>query len=120
MSQPTRSSSATTQKPGHTNLSLRAMSSYITQHSRKGKMNKTRRHIPIPAKDVRRLLRDINLLVVSFDRLGSAFHDDPQRLAIETDKFLSEVNAFKMLARMRRVLTDAYESGLTKKEILRL
>ena len=42
------------------------------------------------------------------------------RCAIETDKFLLDVNASETLATMRGVLSGAYESQLGRKEMERL
>ena len=78
---------------------------------------KKKKYIRIRTEDAKIACRDLNVLVVSFDRLGSAFYDDLQGLAIEKDRFLREVHAFRMLARMRSVLCKAYESGMTKVEI---
>jgi hypothetical protein len=80
----------------------------------------TKKQIQLSADHVRTFLRDLEVLVVSLDRLGSAFHDKPERLAIETDKFFSAVHAFKRLARMRRVLSEAYDSQSSMAEIARL
>lgn len=70
-----------------------------------------RKRILLNRRDVETLIRDLNLLVVSLDRLGSTF-DDPGRHALEVDKFLHDVFAFRMLTKGRRVLCQAYESQL--------
>jgi hypothetical protein len=77
-------------------------------------------YIRLKASDVRRCLRDLEILVVSYDRLGSAFHDDPDKLAIEADAFLSEVDGVRTLARMRGILSEAYESQRGRTEMMRL
>jgi hypothetical protein len=76
-------------------------------------------YIRLRRREVQGLIRDLNLLVVSLDRLGSTFFDDPTRLAFEKDKFLKEVFAFKMLAKARSVLWVAYESQLGRAEMER-
>jgi hypothetical protein len=76
-------------------------------------------YIRLRRRDVETLIRDLNLLVVSSDRLGSTFYDDPARLAIETDKFLEDVLAFKRLTKGRRILCKAYESQLGRTEMER-
>ena len=77
-------------------------------------------YIRLKASDVRRCLRDLEILVVSYDRLGSAFHDDPDKLAIESDRFFSRIDGFKKLALIRTVLSKAYNSQSTKAEVKRL
>lgn len=81
---------------------------------------KRTKNIQLSVHDVRILIRDLNVLVVSFDRLGSTFHDNPERHAVEMDKFLSDIFAFRMLAKARGVLCEAYESQLGRAEMLRL
>lgn len=81
---------------------------------------KSETKIKLRPRDVEALLLDLEQLVVSFDRLGSEFHEDPERLAIETDKFLSDINAFKKLARMRQVLIEAYDAQSTTNDISNL
>ena len=80
---------------------------------------KKKKFIRIRAKDAKSICKNLATLVVSFDRLGSAHYDDLHGLAMETAKFLRDVHAFKMLSRMRRVLCDAYESGMTEAELQR-
>ena len=79
-----------------------------------------RKTVQLAVEDVQALLHVLNLLVVSFDRLGSEFHDKPKRLAMEIDKFLTDIFAFKKLTRMRRILTDAYESQHKKSSVRQL
>ena len=81
---------------------------------------KQKKKIQLAENDVVAVLRDLEVLVVSFDRIGSEFSDDPQRHAIETDKFLFETFAFKKLARMRRILSDAYDAQRSKAAVRRL
>ena len=81
-----------------------------TQHLKDASMNDD--YVSLSRRDTEALVKDLNLLVVSFDRLGSAFYDDPKQHAIEMSKFLQGVRAFKRLAKGRRVLLDAYKSQL--------
>jgi hypothetical protein len=76
--------------------------------------------IKLRRQDVYKLIRDLNVLVVSLDRIGSAFFDDPTQQACATDKFLRDVLAFKLLAKARRMLCEAYESQLGGTEMERL
>lgn len=78
------------------------------------------RKIQLRRSDVSRLISDLNLLVVSLDRLGSAFYDDPNRHAMEMDKFLRQVFAFRILAKARGLLCKSYESQLGRAEMQRL
>src|SRR5688500_3976053 len=57
-----------------------------------------------------RVLRDLNVLVVSIDRIGSAWHDrvsDEQYNAMFL-QFFDEFEFYKKLAAARRVLSDAF------------
>jgi len=83
-------------------------------------MNMKEQNIQLSRRDVERLIRHLNILVVSFDRLGSTFHNDPKRHALETDKFLHQVFAFKILAKARSLLCEAYELQLGREEMERL
>jgi hypothetical protein len=77
------------------------------------------REIRFPASEVRKFIRQLNTLVVSLDRLGSSYYDDPARHAAELERFFVEAAAFRILARMRGSLADAYESGMSQPEIRR-
>jgi hypothetical protein len=81
---------------------------------------KTNARVHVRAADVRKIIKDLSLLVVSFDHLGSAYYDRPEQRALQTDKFLMDVKAFKILARIRAVLSKAYNSQSTKEAITEL
>lgn len=83
-------------------------------------MKPKRKFVRLPLNDVRRLLQDLECLVVSLDRLGSAFYDDPEKLALESESFLQKVRAFRKLARMRDALWVACDAQLTKTDIDRI
>jgi hypothetical protein len=78
------------------------------------------KQIQLSANSVKVLLRDLDLLVVSLDRIGSTFSQDRLKLAVELEKFFSDFNAFKRLARMRKVLCEAYDAQSQKADIERL
>jgi hypothetical protein len=54
-----------------------------------------------------RLSHDLNLLVVSLDRIGSFYADDPRGYQVALAEFLTEWKAFQRLAAARRVVDDA-------------
>jgi len=81
---------------------------------------KSRRVIELSASDVEELIRDLSLLIVSMDRIGSTYCDDPKRRAVEMHKYFSKIKAFKLLARSRAVLSVAYDSQSAKADVLRL
>lgn len=83
-------------------------------------MKSRKKFIKIPVSDVEKLIKDLGVLVVSLDHLGSTYHDDPKQLAIETAKFLREFKAFRILAGARRILDEAYDSQSSKSDVSRL
>lgn len=78
---------------------------------------KTPRTVKLSAENVEIIIKELSLIVVSLDRIGSNYHDDPERHARETGKFLSKINAFKRLARARAILAKAYSSQSTEREV---
>ena len=75
---------------------------------------KSRKFIKLPAADVGKMIKDLSLLIVSMDRIGSTYNDDPKQHAVEMDKDFSNVKAFKLLARTRGILSEAYDAQSTK------
>ena len=80
---------------------------------------KSRRTIELAATDVEKIINDLSLLVVSMDRIGSSYPDKPRKHALEMDKFLLEVKAFKVLAKARGILTEAYDAQSSEAEVAR-
>lgn len=78
---------------------------------------KSHKTIKLAASDVKRLIKDLGLLVVSMDRIGSTYYDDPERQAAEMDKYFSNVKAFKLLSRARATLSKAYRSQSVKADV---
>ena len=64
--------------------------------------------------------RQLDVVVVSLDRLGSAYHDDPERLRDATDAFIRTWHVFQRLAFARRLLSEALDQGLSEEESLEL
>jgi len=81
---------------------------------------KSKRTITLAASDVNSMINDLSLIVVSMDHMGSTYYDSPRKLAQESEKFLQKIKAFKILARMRGVLEEAYESQSPKAEVLQM
>jgi hypothetical protein len=80
---------------------------------------KPKRMIKFKATDVEKMIKGLSLLVVSIDRIGSADFDDPKQGDVEMLEYFRTVKAFKMLARMRGVLTEAYDSQSTRADVYR-
>ncbi len=80
---------------------------------------KSRRTIALAATDVEKIINDLSLIVVSMDRIGSSYHDEPRKHALEIDKFLLDVKAFKLLAKARGILTEAYNAQSSRAEVAR-
>jgi hypothetical protein len=53
------------------------------------------------------LARDLDVLVVSLDRIGSTYHDDPAGFERALADFVTEWQVTQRLARARRVVDDA-------------
>jgi hypothetical protein len=81
---------------------------------------KSKKIIKLAASDVRKMIKELSLLVVSMDRIGSTDFDDQQQGDTEMRKYFQGVKAFRMLARMRAILSMAYDSQSTKAEVLNL
>lgn len=68
--------------------------------------------VPVKRRDLVEVYRQLELLVVSLDRIGSASHDaDEEEIASVTYRFIVEWDVFSRLARARRIL-DPYFSGI--------
>ena len=81
---------------------------------------KAKKTIILAAKDVAKIIKDLSLLIVSADHLGTAYYNQPDQLAAETEKYFQKMNAFKLLAEIRGVLSEAYESQSSKADVERL
>jgi len=81
---------------------------------------KSKRYIKLPASDVRKLIKDLSLFVVSMDRIGSTFYDDEKQREIEEYRYFSRIRAFKILAKARRILSEAYDSQSPKVDVRQL
>lgn len=80
---------------------------------------KSHKIIKLQARSVEKVINDLSLLIVSMDRIGSTYYNDPKQRALEKDKYFSQVNAFKKLAHARAILTKAYNSQSAKADVLR-
>jgi hypothetical protein len=69
---------------------------------------------------VEKMIKDLSLLVVSSDRIGSTDFDDPKQGDVEMQKYFRKINVFKILAGIRGTLSEAYNSQSTKADVLRL
>ena len=80
---------------------------------------KSERTIKLSATDVETIIKDLSLLVVSLDRMGSTYYKNRNQRAIALDEFM-DANLFKLLARDRGILDEAYDSQSSKADIARL
>jgi hypothetical protein len=75
--------------------------------------------VAIARADVIEVARQLSLVVVSLDRIGSAFpHDELQR-ARATEEFIKDWDVLRRLAAARKLLFVALDEGLTEEESLR-
>ncbi len=73
----------------------------------------TDRDVAIERQALLRVARDLNGLVVSLDRLGSAYADRPRdEQALAINDYLDRWEIFARLARARRVVVDALDDDL--------
>lgn len=56
------------------------------------------------------ILSDLELVVVSLDRIGSS-SDDVQEVKMKAAEFIGNPRMFRRLAKVRRVLSDVFDSG---------
>lgn len=61
-----------------------------------------------PRKDIIAVLEILNQIVVSFDRIGSSYHDDPDGLMRATDSFIDNWDISSKLSHTRTLLSDAF------------
>jgi len=71
--------------------------------------------IEIETKTVVDLLAELEYLVVSIDRIGSADLSRESR-GLELEKFLVDAEIFSRLALMRRALAESLDEGLSAEE----
>lgn len=64
--------------------------------------------IELPLPDATALLRELEFLVVSLDRIGSASSDEKSR-AEEVHRFVVDAQVFRRLSSCRRLLMDAVD-----------
>lgn len=83
------------------------------------KAMKSRKTIALPATKVAEMIKDLSIVVVSLDQIGSTFYDDPKQRAVELEKFFCPM-IFKRLARTRGTLSEAFNSQSTKSDVSRL
>jgi hypothetical protein len=69
--------------------------------------NGTTQEVTVPREQLAEVARDLNTLVVSLDRIGSGFADDPRGFERALADFVVEWRVFARLARARRIVGDA-------------
>jgi hypothetical protein len=65
------------------------------------------------------MIKELSLIVVSLDRLGSTYYNRPRKRDAQTTRFLKSIRLFKVLAQMRG-LSEAYNSQTAEAAIRRL
>jgi hypothetical protein len=79
----------------------------------------SRKVVQMSSSEVEKVIKDLSLIVVSMDQIGSHY-DDSERQAMEMYQYFSKIKAFELLARARALLSKAYQSQSTKAEMFRL
>lgn len=77
-------------------------------------------NVPIDRAQLIEVCRQLSLVVVSLDRIGSAHWDEPSRLRDATGAFVTDWRVTERLAHARRVLMEALDEGLSEPESLQL
>lgn len=75
--------------------------------------------ITLRAADVKTIIKDLSVVVVSMDHIGSTYYNAPRECAMELGKFL-DPRVFRRLARARGILSKAFNSQCEKSEVLQL
>ena len=73
----------------------------------------------ISENDLVKLLADIDLVVVSLDRIGSS-SENLEKARSQTAAFFGNPSMFRRLARMRRVLSEVFDKSASPKAAKRL
>jgi hypothetical protein len=81
---------------------------------------KSKRTIKLSASGVESMIKDLSLIVVSMDHMGSTYYNRPRQLELEKIKYFRKIKAWNLLSQMRGVLSEAYDSQSTKAEELSL
>ncbi len=73
--------------------------------------------VTLPVSDLRRALKDIEVMLQSLHRVGSFYADDQQKCDEETIRILDGFGYAKRLAQVRRLLMMAASRGLSISEV---
>ena len=76
--------------------------------------------IELKRREAESMISDLNLIVVSLDRIGSTYRRQPRQLNAETTRFLKSIKLFKRLTQMRRILSEAYNAQTSETAVLRM
>jgi hypothetical protein len=76
--------------------------------------------VEIPRASLVEACRQLEVVVPSLDRIGSAFADDPGERAEALRRFIEDWEIAPRLAKVRGILSSALDAGLTEDESLRL
>ena len=80
---------------------------------------KLKKTITLPASEVAEIIKALSIVVVSLDRIGSTFYDDPSQRAVAKGEFFDS-KVFKRLARARGTLSKAFHSKSARADIAKL
>jgi hypothetical protein len=72
--------------------------------------------VPVDRDTLIDACRQLEIFRLSFDRLGSAYHDDPEGLRDATEAFITDWQIFHRLAHASSLLFEALEQGLSDEE----
>lgn len=78
----------------------------------------TRRRYSVEESSLVKILADLELIVVSLDRIGASTDDETEG-RVRAAEFLKEEGVFRRLAYARRALSDVFDAGASSKTIRR-
>ena|ERR1700733_5973910 len=81
---------------------------------------KSEKQIKLDASDVRSMIKDLSLIVVSLDRIGSTYYNKPKKRMVEKEKYFNKIFIFKLVSRARGILSTAYGEQSLKRDDLGL
>ena len=73
----------------------------------------------VSERDLIKLLADLELVVVSLDRIGSS-SDNSEEVRLRAADFLANASMFRRFARMRRMLWNVFDSNASAQTVKKL
>jgi hypothetical protein len=76
----------------------------------------TKRRYSLAEDSLVKILADLELIVVSLDRIGTSTGDDTEG-RMRAAEFLEDEGVFRRLAHARRVLSDVFDAGASSETV---